>query len=379
MKYALTDCCIYSGYDIITDKTIIIENQYIIDVCDINNLPDNLEIHSLNDANITAGFIDIQINGGGGLYFTDSISTETLNKIFEVHQNFGVSLICPALISTEYKNIFRAIDTVRECLDQNALGIYGLHLEGPYLSPEKPGAHESSHLRIPNTSELRLLANYGRGIIKVMTIAPELFTEEQIRILQDCGIILLAGHSSASFQKAVEYFRKGIKGVTHLFNAMTQLQSRNPGVIGAAFDNDDIYASIIVDGLHCDYANVRIAKKIKGNKLFLISDSSLCIGTELKEFKVGNNRIFIHDGKCVSEQGMLAGSTITMLDAIKNCVKEVGISLDEALRMANFYPARFLGIDNCYGLIEPGYFADLTIFADDLQIQKTIIKGKMYS
>jgi N-acetylglucosamine-6-phosphate deacetylase len=214
----------------------------------------------------------------------------------------------------------------------------------------------------------------SRDIPIILTIAPEENDMSYIRKLAKEGVIVSVGHSNATFCRAAEAFANGAKMATHLFNAMSPFEGRQPGVVGAAFDSD-VYAGIIVDGVHSDFASVRIAKKIKGNKLFIVTDAAASMGTNLTEFEFGGFKVFVKDGICRNENGALAGSNIDMMSSVKNAVSSVGIPLEEALRMATLYPAEVMGLDGKLGRIDKGMTANLVVFDKDFKVKSVFFEG----
>lgn len=376
MAYLLENCNIISGGKTNKNASIFIDGDIIKSISQQAKSNKNIESIDLEGLNVAPGMLDIQVNGGGGFYFTDDISEASLRMIYNAHLQYGITRMVITLISTSLENIYKAIDVVRDFQKKEPYGIIGLHLEGPFLSPEKRGAHDIDYLRKPVDNELNEILKYGRDVVKVMTISPELFKPETIKAIADKGIKVLAGHSKADYTTAQTAFASGVSGVTHLYNALEPLKSRDPGVIGALFDNDNACANIIVDGLHCDYAMVRIAEKILKNRLFFISDSTLCACTGITKFKVGNQIIYNQNGRCINEDGSLAGASINLWDAVRNAYQKVGFSLTKSIDMASLYPAVFMGVDNQSGTISEGKLADLIVFDNNLNIKMIFKNGK---
>ena len=256
MKHAIINGRIFTGEEVLDDKVIIIDNGFITAV--LNEPPADATIIDLEGKNISAGFLDIQINGGQKFYFSQQPTEETLHDICDSSLLYGTTFTLPCLISSSHENILKAIETVGNFMQKHGKGVLGMHLEGPFINPKKRGAHVASIIRKPTNGELKEIIKVGKGIIKVITVAPECFTDEQINLLQDAGIVLSAGHSTLTCKQAQYYFSKGIKMVTHLFNAMTQFGHREPGLVGAALENEQVYTPIILDGAHCDYAAAKL-------------------------------------------------------------------------------------------------------------------------
>ncbi len=247
----------------------------------------------------------------------------------------------------------------------------GIHLEGPFINPIKQGAHALSWIRKPTDEELKEIINRGKNIIKLMTIAPEIFTPKQLDMLLDSGIHLAVGHSNATYEEAEEAFKKGIKLVTHLYNAMSPFTSRSPGLVGAAFDTPTVATPMILDGIHSTFSAGRMAYKLKGKKLFFVSDA-LFVGKKKKSYHWGDFNATLKEGKYLTESGHLAGSTISLGDAVRNAVFEVQIPIAVAIDMVTRRPAQAIGLDRKIGSIAPGYPAVFTVFDDTLETFKVL-------
>ncbi|HAK35745.1 MAG TPA: N-acetylglucosamine-6-phosphate deacetylase, partial [Pantoea sp.] len=268
----------------------------------------------------------------------------------------------------------RAIDTMRAYKRKHQHQALGLHLEGPWLNKAKKGTHNPDLIRLPDPALVRYLCDNADVITKV-TLAPENAGDAVIRQLTQAGIIVSAGHSNATYDEAKAGFRAGVTFATHLYNAMPAFAGREPGLIGALFDAPDVYCGIIADGLHVHYANVRNAKRIKGNKLVLVTDATAPAGAEIDKFIFAGKTIYYRNGLCVDENGTLSGSAITMIESVRNAVEHVGIALDEALRMATLFPAQAMGVEKQLGTVEAGKVANLTVFTRDFKITKTFVNG----
>jgi N-acetylglucosamine-6-phosphate deacetylase len=316
--------------------------------------------------NLAPGFFDIHINGGEKFHFTDKADLDTIDDIYQASVRTGTAYVLPTLITSPLDNILKGIEAVREYQLKNPnAGVLGMHLEGPFLNPVKRGAHLKAYVRKPTDTELAEIVRYGKGVIRLMTIAPEMFRKDQIQFLLDSGITVSAGHSDATYAEAMQAFDQGIGLVTHLYNAMSAFAHREPGLVGATFDNQQVYAPIIIDGVHCDFAAARIAYQIKKEKLLLISDA-LFLGEKVKEFKWGEFDVYLRDGRYTNSDGNLAGATISLGDAVRLAVTEIGIPLEEAIQMATIRPTRAVGFQDQVGAIAVGYPAVFTVFDNDL-------------
>ncbi len=377
--YALTNGRIFTGYQVLDDYALIIADGLINSVCPAALLPADMERRDLAGAILAPGFIDVQLNGCGGVQFNDSLealSVETLEIMQRANEKSGCTSFLPTLITSTDEFMRRAVDVMRAFLAQRKNQALGLHLEGPYLNPVKKGTHNPALMRAPDAAMIDYLCA-NADVIAQLTLAPEQVDAGVIRRLRQAGIVVSAGHSNATYEQAKAGFAAGIGSATHLFNAMPPLLGREPGLIGAVFDAPEIYCGIIADGLHVNYANIRNAKRIKGDKLVLITDATAPAGSDGKvdRFTFAGKTIYYRDGLCLDENGTLSGSALTMIDAVRNSVEYVGIPLDEALRMATLYPAQALGVSDRLGTLQVGKAANLTAFTRDYRIIRTIVNG----
>lgn len=376
--YALTNSRIYTGSEILDNHSLIVADGLIKDIYPTANLPTGILQHDLAGAVLAPGFIDLQLNGCGGVQFNDSLealSVDTLETMQNVNQRFGCTNFLPTLITSTDIFMKRALEVMRSFLERHKNQALGLHLEGPYLSPAKKGTHNSALMRKP-TEEMVACLCANSDIIRTITLAPEQVESSVIQRLYEAGIHVSIGHSNATYIQAKDGFAAGISIATHLFNAMPPLIGREPGVIGAIFDTPDIYCSIIADGMHVNWANIRNAKRIKGDRLVLVTDATAPAGADnINQFIFAGKQIYYRDGLCMDKHGILSGSALTMIRAVRNSVEYAGIALDEALRMATLYPARAIGVDDRLGTITIGKIANLTAFNHDYKISKTIING----
>lgn len=379
--YALTYCRIYTGFEVLDNHALIIEHEKIAALCPMDELPDGITCHDLQGATLAPGFIDVQVNGCGGALFNDTaelVCQQTLEIMQQTNQRFGCTSYLPTLITCSDELMMHGVQVMRDYLRTHRHQALGLHLEGPWLSLEKKGTHNPHYLRKPQAPLVDFLCQNADVITKI-TLAPEVAGEQVIRQLTEAGILISAGHSNATFAEAKVGFRAGIRFATHLFNAMPCIVARQPGLIGAIFDQSDVYCGVIVDGMHVDYANIRNAKKIKGDKLCLITDATTPAGTDgsMTEFTFAGKTIYYRNGWCVDQNGTLSGSSLTMISGLRNLVEHAGIALDEALRMATLYPARAIGVDQQLGHLAVGNIANLTAFNHDYQITLTVVNGEI--
>jgi len=375
--YALTQGRIYTGHEILDGHAVVIADGLIERVCPLADLPADIETRDMGGAIIAPGFIDLQLNGCGGVQFNDelsAISVETLGIMQKANEKSGCTSFLPTLITSTDELMKRAVEVMRAWLAQNHHQALGLHLEGPWLNPLKKGTHNPALIRAPDQALVDFLCE-NADVISMITLAPEKVSDDVIRQLRAAGIIISAGHSHATYEEARSGIRAGVSFATHLYNAMPTTSGREPGLIGALFDSPDIWCGIIADGLHVNFANIRNAKRIKGDKLILVTDATAPAGATIDRFIFAGKTIYYRNGLCVDENGTLSGSALTMIEAVENSVEHVGIALDETLRMATLYPARAMGVEAQLGSIEAGKVANLTVFTRDYKIIRTIVNG----
>ncbi|PLK45473.1 N-acetylglucosamine-6-phosphate deacetylase [Emticicia sp. TH156] len=367
MQTVIAHATIHTGTQVLQNHTLIIENGVVQAIQPVDSFGhEKARTIDLAGRHIAPGFIDTHINGGEKHYFTQYPTEATIQDIYEASLALGTTHVLPCLITSPTENILKGIEATRNFMQKNPdAGVLGMHLEGPFLNMAKRGAHLAAYIRKPTNSELEEIISYGKDVIKIMTIAAENFTDEQLEMLLDSGIRLSLGHSNASYKQAHYAYRKGISLCTHLYNAMTQMGHREPGVVGATFDNPDVYAPIILDGYHCDYAAARIAYKIKKDKLFLISDA-LFVGGKVTHFQWEAFDAYLKDGQYRNTEGNLAGAAISMADAVRNAVQQVGISLEEAIKMATIRASRAVNLEQSVGQIAAGYPAKFVVFDEAL-------------
>ncbi len=374
MQYAFTNGVIYTAKEVLYGHAVVVEDERIKAVVREEALPEDLQRIDLKGNNLTAGFIDLQLNGCGGVMFNEDISVRTLEIMQETNLKSGTTSYLPTFITSPDEGMKSAVNIMRDYLAQYRNQALGLHLEGPYLSREKKGVHREEYIR-EISSEMKDFLCANADVITKITLAAENPTARYIAEFVKCGIIVSIGHSNATYEVAQQAIADGVGFATHLHNAMSPVSSgRAMGVVGAVLDSD-IYAGIIVDGLHVDFGNVRIAKKAKGDKLCIVTDAVAAAGADIDSFVFVGKTVYVRDGKCYDANGTLGGAAITMIESVQNAVKEVGIPLDETLRMCNYYPAKAIGVDDKLGSIEAGKIANLTVFSHDFKIIGTAVNG----
>ena len=321
------------------------------------------------------GFIDVQVNGGGGVLFNNAPTVEALRTIVAGHRRFGSTGLLPTLISDDADTMRAAVDAVRQAIAAGVPGVLGIHLEGPYIAPERKGTHNADKFRVPDAAEIEMATSLDNGVTLV-TLAPEQVPADTIRAMVARGAKVAAGHTAASYEQARAGLDAGISGFTHLYNAMTPLQGREPGVVGAALEDPHSWCGVIVDGVHVHPASLRVALAAKPRgKVVLVTDAMPMVGSDDPSFNLYGETIVAKDGVVRNAAGSLAGSALDMASAVRNTVQMLGLPLEEAARMASTYPAQFLGLGDRLGRIAPGYRADLVLLDEALQVRETWIGG----
>lgn len=358
---------IFNGQNFLPAEYCVIVNQNrVLDILLKENLPSDIECIDLEGNILAPAFIDLQIYGGNGALFGEYPSVSALEKTYQYCLSGGATHFMPTVATNSKEIMLDAIQAVKDYWAQGGKGVLGLHLEGPYINIEKRGAHIKEFVKhTPSVSEIKELLEIGKGIIKIMTLAPEVVSDEVIHLLQEYDVFISMGHTQATYSQAQEAISKGIHLGTHLFNAMSPLQHRAAGVVGAIFDNPHIMTSIVADGYHVDFPVIRISYSILKERLFLITDAVTENPKGLYSHKKDGDKYTLADGT-------LSGSALTMAKAVKNCVKNVGIPLEDALKMASLYPAQAIKKENQLGKIEKGYKAYFVILNNSLDPIATI-------
>jgi N-acetylglucosamine-6-phosphate deacetylase len=373
--YAIAADHVFDGAVVRERTAVVMDGARILDLVPTTDLPRTTSIRAMPEgAWLAPGFIDLQVNGGGDVLFNDQPSAQSARTIAAAHRRRGTTGLLPTLISDSAEKMRRALDAVNAVVSSEP-GILGLHLEGPYLSPEKPGVHDRRQLRQPSPDELAMLTAPRDGVLLV-TLAPEIVPAGFIAQLVASGIRVSLGHSMASYQQTRAAMAEGLTGFTHLFNAMRPLSSREGGPIAQALESPDAWYGLIVDGVHVDPAMLRLALRGLGHPM-LVSDAMPPVGGHRSSFRLHGDTIAVRDGYCVRDDGTLAGTVLDMAAAVKNCVRLLGVPLPDALRFASTHPATFLGLGQTLGRLAPGYRADVVAFdATDMTVVGTWVAGQ---
>ncbi|HEY0732139.1 MAG TPA: N-acetylglucosamine-6-phosphate deacetylase [Chitinophagaceae bacterium] len=356
---------LFTGEEWLKDVTLVIEDGKIHSIEEGTNKYSKQD-HSYGEHVFLApAFIDLQIYGAANKLLAVYSTTEALDLLRQYCFEGGATLFQPTMATNTKEVFYKAIDAVRAYWEQEGKGVHGLHLEGPWINKEKKGAHVEEEIHSPTLEEVKELLDYGNGVITMITLAPEVCAQQVIDYITSKGIVISAGHSNANFEEAVHSFNNGITTITHLFNAMSPLQHRAPGLVGASFLHSKVKASCIPDGYHTDFAAITIAKQIMKERLFVITDAV----TETNEGYYQHHLV----GDKYECNGTLSGSALTMHSAFLNLVERAGIEKEEALRMCSLYPAQVIQMDHLYGKIAPGYQAQFVVLNKQLRLVDTIV------
>ena len=374
MKQALLGSQIFCGERFYNHHALLIDGKSIIEIVDEKNIPNAFNKIELNQGILAPGFIDLQVNGGGGILFNNRPTKESLNTIINAHQFFGTTSIMPTVISDSVKVLTKCTRAVTQEIKKNS-ALLGIHMEGPIFSLKYRGVHQKKYISKLSSEYLELFSNLKEFPV-ILTLAPECISIKDLNHLASLGLKIMAGHTDASYDELEQAAKKNLNGFTHLFNAMSQMSAREPGAVGAALDFDNLYASIIVDLHHVHHSLIKLAYQKKPiGKLFFISDSMATINHGEPTFELYDEVVSEQNGRITNAEGKLAGSSITQIDAVKNAYQKCNIPLDHALAMASRYPAEFIGVDRYLGSLKPNYRADLVHFDSNFKVNNVWTSG----
>jgi len=375
-RQLLSNGTLFDGDAVREGVALLVDNGKVADIVPAGRTPPDVDVVDVAGHLLAPGFIDIQVNGGGGVLFNDTPTIDALQAIVDAHRAFGTTGCLPTLITDGADVMRRGIEAVEQALSGRCPAVLGIHLEGPHLNAGYRGVHDAARMRPLDDDALELLCSLRSGRTLV-TVAPETVPPETISRLRDAGVIVFGGHSAATYEETRRALDAGLSGFTHLFNAMSPLTSRAPGMVGAALDDADSYFGIIADGFHVHPATLRIAVRARApGKVCLVTDAMPTVGSSDKTFTLHGKTISATGGRCITGDGTLAGSDIGMVDAVRNAARFGGVDLYEALRMASAYPATLLGLDDTLGYLRPGYRADLVELDDDLNVVCSWVSGE---
>lgn len=371
-RYLCPDAVLLDGH-IQAGRAVAVNGALIESILPLEAVPAEAERESMSGL-LAPGFIDLQVNGGGDLLFNDQPDLAGLRRIAAAHAALGTTGFLPTVITDTPAVLESALGAVEAAVAQGMPGVLGLHVEGPFIQTARSGIHAPEHIRRLDGAMLERLIGFRGGRLLV-TLAPECVAPGVIRRLVDAGVVVAAGHTAASYEQIRSAMDEGLSGFTHLYNAMSQLTSRQPGAVGAALDDGHCWASVIVDGYHVHPAALRIARSCLGHeRMVLVSDAMPPVGGRESSFRLQGRKIMVEDGRCVSAEGTLAGAAIALADAVRRARDEMNMSLEAAIGLATRAPARALGIDR--GAIKAGHPADLVLLDEAGAVQAAWVGGQ---
>ena len=376
MVFALTGARVFDGESIHNEMAVVIDGSRIGEVVAVKNLPKDIERRVLKAGLLVPGFIDVQVNGGGGALLNDNPTVTSVHRIAKSHRKYGTTGMLPTVITDAPEILSKAITAVKAARVEDIPGVLGIHIEGPFLDKDRKGAHEAQFIREMTEADVAQIANADCGSI-MLTLAPNRVGPDLIASLAEKGVLVSLGHSEANVVEVTKALASGARAFTHLFNAMSQLNGREPGMVGAALTNLDSYCGLIADGFHVHDAAMKVALAAKRrNRIMLVTDAMPTSAGGPDSFELQGRRIHLKNGKLQLDDNTLAGSNLTMDEAVRYCVERLGVALEDALRMASLNPASFLRRNHELGRIKFGYIASLVHLSDDLHVLETWIDGK---
>jgi N-acetylglucosamine-6-phosphate deacetylase len=376
MAFALTGARVFDGETIHDGLAVIIEDRHIADVVSDQTLSSKVKKHNLNGGILAPGFIDVQVNGGGGALLNANPSIETVKRIAGSHRKFGTTGMLPTVITDAPNILAQAIDAVKAARAAKIPGVLGIHIEGPFLDIDRKGAHEARYIRAMTESDIAQLSNADCGVV-MLTLAPNRVKPEFIGKLKAQGILVSLGHSNATLEETQRALDAGARAFTHIFNAMSQMNGRDPGMVGAALSDKESFCGLIADGLHVHDAAMMVALAAKPkNRVMLITDAMPTAAGGPESFELQGRIVTCENGRLHLDDGTLAGSNLTMDEAVRYCVAKLGVAVEDALRMASLNPATFIKFEHELGRVKAGYLANLVHLSDDLGVLETWIEGK---
>lgn len=373
---AFVNADIYSTEGVLYDHAILVDQGIIKKILPRKKVHRGMQVVDLQGRSLAAGFVDLQVNGGGGILFNKQFDERSVAAAVRAHQRTGATSIFPTAFTASFEamnGLFVSVSALRKA---GFVGLAGIHYEGPVINSAKAGVHDPANIVSLDQDLVSFYKRSAREMPTLVTLAPEMVSSDQIEDLRRAGVLLLAGHTNATYEQMTQALRSGVMGATHLYNAMSGLSSREPGVVGAILSNSQAFASIILDGHHLHWASYRVAyQAMEPGKLFLVTDAMPCVGSAIDRFELGSLQVMVREGRCVTEDGTLAGSALTMAQAVKNAIQKAGVSRPEALRMATRYPSQFAGLANI-GQISEGSFADFVVFSNEIDVEAVYLRGE---
>lgn len=365
---AFFNTTIFTGEEFLTGQAVLVKDGFIDSIIEEDTIPSDTELIDLNKNLLVPAFMDLQIYGGNGFLFSNELSYESLAATERYCNQGGCSRFLMTMATNSIEQMLKGVEVVKKYIEEHDTGLLGIHLEGPYINPVKRGAHLEQYIKQPTLDEIKRLIDVANGVLKMMTLAPEQCSDEVIGLLQRNGVVVSAGHSNATYEQATTSFNTNISVATHLFNAMSAFTSRAPGMVGAIYDHASVRSSVVCDGIHVDFASIRISKQIMKERLFLITDA-------VAEVKNGIYQHVFKEDRYILPDGTLSGSALTMIKAVNNCIQNKICTEQEVFRMAGLYPARVLAFHNEYGRIEKGFIADFAVLNQNKEVKSVFRAG----
>lgn len=379
--WALTGGSAFTGETLLAGHAVIIRGERVHTLEQEEKLDPAIRKISVAGSVIAPGFVDLQLNGCGGVLFNDAITPQTLRTMHATNLKTGCTAFLPTLITTTEDDMRKAMAVTEEFRKgtRACAAVPGLHLEGPYINKKRKGIHDAAQIKTLTRPMREDLARFAQKTPLMLTLAPECVEAKDISFLTEAGVIVSLGHSAASYEEAMQGIRAGAKAATHLFNGMVPFTAREPGIVGAALSSPTIACGLIADGHHVHFAALALVKRLKGEMCFLVTDATAPVGTDMTEFIFGGQTVYVRNDMCVNADGTLGGSLLTMMKAVENCATHMGVSLEETLRMAALYPARLMGRETDLGRIAPGSHANLAVFnPETFAMTATVDSGELH-
>lgn len=373
MTITLVNADIYTGKEVLTDHAVVIEDGIVRAVSPGYTGPG--EVIDLGGRSVAPGFIDVQVNGGGDALFNDSPDKSTVQTIARAHRRFGTTDLLPTYITGPLDGMRDAVSAVAAARDGGEAGVLGIHFEGPLISTAKLGVHDAQFVRQVDDELFDVLTSLSTGKTLV-TLAPETLPLGVIANLVSKGVLVAAGHTNATAAETERAISEGLSLGTHVWNAMSGLTSREPGVVGALLSSPTAWCNFVADGHHISFGTLAVSLRA-ASRAFLVTDAMSPVGGTAGRYRLGQLEVTVRDGRCETDDGTLAGSALDLATAVRNLVQKVGIAKDEALRMASTYPAQFLGLHDQRGRIAPGYPAHLAIFDNEIHVSAVVYGGEV--
>ncbi|PZF75698.1 N-acetylglucosamine-6-phosphate deacetylase [Aestuariivirga litoralis] len=376
MGFALTGARIFTGETFLDDHAVVVEGKHVARVVPEAEIG-AAERRALGGGLLAPGFIDVQVNGGGGALLNDNPSVETVRTIATAHRRFGTVGMLPTVITDAPQVIARAVVSVARAMAEGVPGVLGIHIEGPFLDVARKGAHAARFIREMEEADADAIAGFAMYCPVMLTLAPNRVRPELVQRLTQAGVLVSLGHSDATYAEARAALDAGARSITHLFNAMSQMTGREPGLAGAALEDAEAYAGIIADGHHVHDAALKAAFAARpAARMMLITDAMPTAAGGPDQFELQGRTVTRHNGRLSLADGTLAGSDLTMEAAVRYCVGHLGMELATVLRMASLNPASFLRCESELGRIAPGHLASMVLLGDDLAVKQTWINGQ---